>query len=176
METVKPNKMTSALNFGAVLGLALAILSLATYSLALYENSALGWVSNGVFILGVVWSIKRRRDSELGGTISYSDGLGYGTLVALFSGIIVSFVGYVYLGFVDDAFLQFTLDNQEKVFYESGMSSEEVDAMMKNVSLYMNAGVISLIAFFGQVFFGFVVSLIASAFLKKENVNFDDSI
>lgn len=176
METAKPTKMTSALNFGAVLGLILAILSLMTYLLTLYENSAIGWISNGVFIVGVVIAIKRRRDVELEGAISYSNGLGYGTLVALFSGIIVSFVTYIYLGFVDDSFLQFTLDNQEKVFYESGMSSEDVDSMMKNVSMYMNPAAISLIAFFGHVFFGFVVSLIASAFLKKENVNFDESI
>lgn len=175
-QTTPPTKLSSALNFGAVLGLILAALSIVTYLFQLYENQMFGWFGNLIFIVGIVIGIKRRRESELGGYISYGEALGYGTLCALFAGIIVAFVSYIYLQFVDGSMIEYLLNNQEKAFYNSGQSSEDVESMMKNVKMMMNPGAISMIALFGYVFFGLVVSLIASAFLKKESSNFGDTI
>ncbi|MEX2379804.1 MAG: DUF4199 domain-containing protein [Vicingaceae bacterium] len=175
-ENNRPSKVKSALNFGAILGLALAVISLITYILEMYSSSWIGWLGNIILILGVVWGIKRYRDEELGGFISYGQGVGYGTLIGLFAGIIISFVTYIYLNFVDDGMIQFILGEQEKSLYESGMSAEQTETMLKTTKMMTSPGAIAVFGVIGQVFFAFITSLIAMAFLKKDADAFQDSI
>lgn len=175
-ENTQPSKFKSALNFGAILGLALTIISLLTYVLELYSSSWIGWLSNLILIAGIVWGIKRYRDVELGGYISYGQGVGYGTLVGLFAGIIISFVTYIYLGFVDDGLIQYTLGEQEKALYSSGLSAEETEKMLSSMKRFTSPGAIALLGIFGQTFFALITSLIAMAFLKKDADAFQDSI
>jgi hypothetical protein len=175
-ENNRPSKVKSALNFGAILGLALAIISLITYVLEMYDSSWIGWLGNIILVLGVVYAIKRYRDEELGGYISYGQGVGYGTLIGLFAGIIISFVTYLYLGFVDDGMIQFILGEQERNLYESGMSTEQTEMMMKTTKMMTSPGAIAIFGVFGQVFFAFITSLVAMAFLKKDSDSPENSI
>lgn len=175
-ENPRPSKVKSALNYGAVLGLILTVISLLTYILEMYASSWVGWIGNIILVLGVVWGIKRYRDEELGGFISYGQGVGYGTLIGLFAGIIISFVTYLYLGFVDDGMIQFILSEQERTLYEKGMSTEQTEMMMKTTKMMTSPGAIAIFGIFGQVFFAFITSLVAMAFLKKESDSTENSI
>ena len=173
----QPSKLKSALNYGAVLGLVLMIISLFSYVLELYSSSWISWLSTIILVLGIVWGIKRYRDEELGGYISYGQGVGYGTLVGLFAGIIIAFVSYIYLGFFDDGFIQYTLSEQEKALYNnSGVSAEEAEKVLSSMRVFTSPSVIAVSSLFGQVFFALIISLIAMIFLKKDIDSFEDSI
>lgn len=174
MESNAPKSSKSALNFGIMLGLVMMVLSLLIFILELYTLSWINWVTNIILIAGIVYGIKKRRDNELGGSISYGSALGYGTLVSLFVGLISSVFTALYLAFVDDSFIQFTLDKQLDEFYAQGMADEQIDMAIGMTKKFMNPTSIAIMGTIMTVIMGFIVSLIAGAFLKKEAAGNDE--
>lgn len=166
-----PGKMTSAVNFGAVLGLTLAAFTVLNYLIGAYDSLVLSFIISIVFVAGIVVGIKRRRDNELGGEISYGDAVGYGVLLALFSGIVVAFVTYIYLGFVDSSFVEYSIEKQREVYYESGLEAEEIDAMMGLIGRFLGPGTLAFATIFNNLLTGLITSLIAAFFLKKGDNN-----
>lgn len=175
MEKQTPSKTKSALNFGAVLGFALMILSLLTYVFELYENQWFGSLTWVVLIIGIIMGVKKYRDENLGGYISYGQALGYGVLLTFFASIIVAFINFIYLGYVDDGFITYSLEKSETEMYEAGTPDEAIEQAMGFTRKIMSPGVLSIIGIFMTTFIGFIISLIAAAFLKKEADPFEES-
>lgn len=176
MEEKRPSKFKSALNFGAILGLILMAISLIIYVFNIYESTdSISWISIVVLIAGIVIGIKKYRDQENGGYITYGSALGYGTLIALFAGIITAFFTYIYLGFIDDSFIQFKLMEAEDQMYASGTPDEQIEMALEWTKKFMRPGFLAISGVFMNAFLGFIISLIAAAFLKKEPENFDQA-
>jgi hypothetical protein len=173
MET-ETSKTKSALNYGAILGLVLMIFSLIVYLFELYD-SWLNWLGVVVLILGIIYGIKNFRDRERGGFITYGGAVGYGTLIALFASIITAFGTYIYLGFVDDGFLEYQRVKQEEVLYESGLSDEQIEQQLEMAGRFMGPGVIAVSSIFTTTIVGLIVALIAGIFLKREPEHFDQT-
>ncbi len=174
MENEKPSKLKSALNFGTILGFALMILTLVTYIFEMYENKWFGSLTWIVLILGIYLGIKKYRDEVLDGFISYGQALGYGILIAFFASIIVSFINYLYLGYVDDGFIVYSLEMAEMGMYEAGTPDDEIEVAMDMTRKFMSPGMLSIIGVLATTFLGFLISLILSAVLKKDPENFED--
>ena len=174
MEKIIPSTSKSAMNYGAMLGLILMVLTLIVYVAELYSAQWINWVSTAILIGGVILGIKRRRDNELGGFISYSSSLGYGTLVSFFAAIITAVVTFLYISYVDDGFIQFTLEKTENDMYANGMPDEQIEMAMSMTKKWVSPGIIGFTSVFITTLVGFIVSLIASAFLKKEASPFEE--
>lgn len=173
METKQAGKFKSALNFGTVLGLILMIISLIIYVFKLYEaNLWLSWLSMAILAAGIYMGIKSFRDKARGGYISFGDALGYGVLVALFAGIISSIISYIYLGYIDDGFVQYQLTLQEDEMYNSGLPEEQIEMSLKYTKMFMQPGVLALMGVFMNTLIGFFISLVCAAILKKESEEF----
>ena len=171
----KPSKLKSALNYGAMFGLALVVLNLLTFVLEMYDSTLMTIIGSLVGIGGLVYGIKKYRDDVCDGVISYGSALGYGVLIALFAGVIVAVGNYAYWGFVDDGFLLFKLEEQENLYYESGMPEEQIEMSMVWAEKMLTPGMASFLGIISQVFFAFIISLIAAAFLKKDPDSFDQT-
>lgn len=171
----KPSKMKSALNYGAMFGLALLVLNLLNYVLEMYDSTIMTILGSVVGIGGLVYGIKKYRDEVCDGVISYGSALGYGVLIALFAGIIVAVGNYTYWGFVDDGFIQFTMEQNEEKLYEAGLPDEQIEMQLEMSQKFMSPGIMSIFGLLGQVFMAFIISLIAAAFLKKEPESFDQT-
>lgn len=163
-----PSSSKSAMQFGLTLGIALTVISLAVYVLELYEHQWINYLSTVVLIAGIVMGIKNRRNKELGGYISYGSALGYGTLITLFASIISATLSMCYLAFIDDSFIQFTLDQQETQMYEKGMADEQIEMAMEMTAKFMNPLWMGVMAVVMSTIMGFIISLIVAAFLKKD--------
>jgi hypothetical protein len=177
MENTQPSMSKSALNFGAKLGLVLMIISLINYVFNLYEASTavstiISLLSMAILAGGIYVGTKSFRDGLNEGTITYGKALGYGTLIALFAGIITSAFAFVYLGFIDDSFLQYTLTTQEDQMYEQGLPEEQIEMRMKMTKMFMKPGAFALMGILTNTFLGFIISLITAAILKKEPKEF----
>lgn len=177
MENKQPAMSKSALNFGAKLGLVIMIISLVNYVFELYEASTaistvISILSIAILAGGIYMGTKSFRDTAGGGNITYGKALGYGTLVALFAGIITSAFAFIYLGFIDDSFLQYTLTQQEDQMYEQGMPEEQIEMGMKMTKMFMKPGALALMGILSNTFIGFIISLITAAILKKEPKEF----
>lgn len=175
MEKQTPSRTKSALNFGAVLGFALMILALLTYVFELYENQWFGSLTWIVLIIGIITGVKKYRDENMGGYITFGQALGYGVLLAFFASIIVAFINFIYLGYVDDGFITYTLENAETEMYNAGTPDDQIESALSITRKIMSPGVLSVIGIFTTTFLGFIISLIAAAFLKKEADPFEES-
>jgi hypothetical protein len=170
-----PSKMKSAMNMGAILGLVLMILSLVTYIFEMYESKAFGYLSWVVLAIGIVLGTKKYRDEALGGFISYAGALGYGVLISLFASIIVSIANYIYLGYIDSSFIDFTLEQTEIQMIEQGQPDEAIEMGMSWTRAIVSPMGIFFMGIIGTTFLGLIISLITSAFLKNDPDSFENS-
>lgn len=172
MENQEPSTFKNALNAGAMLGIVLMIVSLIQSLLGMYDSKIFQFLSYAVLIAGLLIFIRNFRDKELGGHISYGQIVGFGTLTALFAGIIGGFMVYLYLKFVDDSMISFIYEKAEQDMYNKNMSDEQVATSMEYMKAFTSAGAIAIFFVLGNAFFGLVVSLIAGIFMKKEEETF----
>jgi hypothetical protein len=169
----KPPMFKSAMNYGAIIGLVLVGLSLVSFLIGDYENKVLQYASYFVMVGGLFWAIKSYRDNECGGLISYGSVLGFGTMVSLFFGILTAFFMYIYLKFVDDTLLQYVMEESARQMEAKGMSDEEIEVGMEYSRMFTSAGFFGTMALLGNVFFGFIISLVLGFILKKEDETFN---
>lgn len=169
MEKIKVPAGKSAFNFGIILGLVLTVLSMLSFILEMYENKMMTYISYLILIAGISYGIKKRRDNELAGYISYGGALKYGTLLTFFAAIVSSLFLFIYLSYVDDGFIQFTLEKQEADMYEQGLDPEMIEVSIGWTKKFMQPLPMAFIGLLGSTFFGFIVSLIAAAVLKKNS-------
>ena len=159
----------ATLNSGLILGLALVIYTLLLYFLDQTFNTSLGYVSYLIIIIGLVLGIKSFRDDARGGIMSYGQGVGAGTVIGLYAGIIGAIFTYLLYTVIDPDLMGKLLTFTEEKLIETGRVPEEMmDQTMEFQKKLMAPWIMSISAVIGTVFFGVVVALIASIFLKKE--------
>jgi hypothetical protein len=173
-ENRKPSLIKSTVNYGAMLGLALVIYSLLLWMFDETFNQSLGYVSFGITIVGIILATRAYRDQELGGYISYGQALGVGTLTVLFSGIITTLFTWLLYNVIDTGLAERNLIFLEEAYYAAGMSDDQIDTALIMAKRFANPLVMAVMGIFGSVFFGFIFSLVTSAFLKKEGNLFED--
>lgn len=159
----------ATLNSGIILGLALVIYTLLLYFLDQTFNQKLGYVSILILIVGLVLGIKSFRDDARGGIMSYGQGVGAGTVIGLYAGIIGAIFTFLLYEVIDPDLTGKLLTFTEEKLLESGRVPEEMmDQTMEMQKKFMAPWIMSVRGIISSVFFGVVVSLIASIFLKKE--------
>lgn len=159
----------ATLNSGLILGLALVIYTLLLYFLDQTFNQKLGYVSILILIAGIVLGIKSFRDDAKGGIMSYGQGVGAGTVIGLYAGIIGAIFLFLLYEVIDPDLMGKMFTVTEEKLLESGRVPEEmIDQTMEMQKKFMAPWIMSIGTVINYVFFGVVVSLIASIFLKKE--------
>jgi uncharacterized membrane protein len=108
----------------------------------------------------------REFKEQNGGYMTYGQGLGVGTLTSAVAGLLSSLISTFYIKFVDPTVLQRTMDEQRIQMEERGMSDAQIDQAMKIAESM--TGFSFLFATLAIVFFGFILSLIIAAILKRE--------
>ena len=162
-----------SVKYGLYLGIILTIYSLALQLMGLAANEALGYLGYIVLIVLMVIAHKTFKN-EGDGFMAYSQGLSIGTLIALVAGLISTPISYLYVKFFDSSFLQVIKDKAIADMEQKGtMSDAEIESAMEIASTFMTAEFIFPIAFIAFIFFGFIISLIVSAFTKNSNPQLD---
>jgi len=161
-----------SVKYGLYLGIILTIYSLALQISGLATNEALGYLGYVVLIVLMVIAHKTFKN-EGDGFMSYSQGLGIGTLMALMGALISTPLSYLYVKFFDSSFLQAIKDKAIGDMEQKGMSDAEIESAMEIASSFMTAEILFPIAFIAFIFFGFIISLIVSAFTKNSNPQLD---
>ncbi len=153
---------------GAILGSSLIIFSFILYIAGLNENKVLNLFSYAILIGGIIYGIKQVRDKIQNGFITYGRSVGTGTLVALFASIILAFFMFILMKYVDSSIIEKSMELAQQQWSESGMSDDEIETMTKMAESFMTPGFMAVGTVFGFTFFGAIISLIVSAFMKKE--------
>ena len=131
-----------------------------------------------ILILGIIFSTKHYRNNTLGGIISYKQALVFGTLICLFSSVITGFFNYLLNAVIDPGYQERMMQAMQEsvVGYISNMGVSESE--IENTVERMNGPLPSpfktaITSVLWGTAVGFILSLITSAFLKKEGNPFD---
>lgn len=159
-------------NWGGILGLVLIVYSLALYLLDMNESQPAQWASY-LIIAALIFVASKAKREELGGFISYGQALGTGVGVAFFGSILVAFYTYVFFHFIDPDMLEELILRAEDQMYDNGMPDDQVEMAMGYTRKFMQPGPMAAVVVFSYTFVGFLVSLVTSAIVKKEDPSFD---
>jgi hypothetical protein len=160
----------SVKSVGIKYGLILSIISIAVFIVRVAtETPEFGGVWLEILILVVGITLAHMEYKRKGsGFMSYGTGLGIGTIVAATSVVISSLFTYVYVKFINVDYIEQTRQMQIEAMEREGMSDDQIEMALK-ISEYLTPEILALIAILSTVFFGFILSLIISAFTKNDN-------
>lgn len=158
-----------SLRNGAIAGLILIIIGLIGNLTGISDptqpNSATNWIMNivnwGIMIAFMVMAVKKHRDEDLGGFITFGRAFGVGFLVTLVLSVITAVWVYVYFGFVDPDMATTIMENS---LAQQGI---EDDAMIDQMKFWFSPGAMAIYGLLGSLFFGAILSLIIAAVMKK---------
>ncbi len=159
--------------YGAYLGIALVAVSLVDYMLNMYGTSSfMNAISYAVFIGGIVGATLAYRSKALGGYIGYGQALRFGTMLCTFAAVILGAYMAILVNFIDPAYLEKNFDIVAENMAASGAYTEDQIDMAMSMSRSMTTPLsMVLISMLTYSILGFLVSLVTSIFIKKENPN-----
>jgi len=164
-----------AMNYGAVLGLCLALIALILWVLGVDEQqSAIPSILNNLVIIGFLfYAISYYRDNVNSGYIAYSESLKLGTSVAFFSSVIMAFYTFVYITYLNADMLSNILEMTEQAVLQSNpeISEEELDLALEMTAKLTQPHWIMVMGILGGTFMGFFYSALISFFLKSPDPN-----
>lgn len=132
------------------------------------SNMIIGLVIGfGIFFGVLYFAMKKHRDADLGGYISYGRCLGVGVLTAVIMSIVSGLFNYVYVSFVDPDFLERTLAQTQEMLENFGMPEEAIEEAMENARNSNTPLRHMLNAILGGGLMGLIASLIVGAFVKR---------
>ncbi|MDX2306528.1 MAG: DUF4199 domain-containing protein [Microscillaceae bacterium] len=165
----------SAIKYGLYVGIASVILYFLLILTGLYRHPV-SVMSNVILIVGIIFGMREHKSLNEG-YMTYVQGLGLGTMIAVITGFIVGLFMLIYMS-ADSALLaqelQLNLDNNEKMGEIMGYSDEEIDAMEASTRAIVKPNVYFLIYLFSYLIVGFLFTLLVAAFQRKNKDIFSE--
>lgn len=170
---VAPSKNAIALRYGLICGVISIIYSLILNitDLAL-TNRTLGWVSF-IILIAAIWLAMREYKRQNNNYMSYGQGLSIGTLVTVVSSILGAIFTYIYVKFIDTGFIDKMRQMQVTELEKKGMNDDQIEQAVAVSEKMMTPEMIVVFAVVGGLFFGFLLSLIISAIMKRTRPEFE---
>jgi hypothetical protein len=165
----------NALNWGLLTGGVLVVFSLLLYVFDMTTKQGVSSLSYVLLIGGIVYAIYYYKFRVNSGFLSIGKGIATGTLVALYSGLIASAFAAVLIHYIDPGLLDQMKDLAEEEMLrrnpdlgdaELEMALGISEKMMKPIPMVVMGAIWYVVA-------GLIVSLIASAIMKKEPTPFN---
>jgi small-conductance mechanosensitive channel len=177
-DSPKPPYRNTAITYGALTGLVSIVIGLLSYLAGFSDPSkqqgAMGWInmliSYGVMIGGLVLAVRKHRDQELGGYITFGRAFGVGFLTMLVLGLISAVWTYVFFNFIATDMLELVKQSSiDRMVEKQGMSVDQAEAAMNNpvTKSMMNPAAFTGFAFVGILFIGAIFALIVAAIMRK---------
>ncbi|MBN2524025.1 MAG: DUF4199 domain-containing protein [Bacteroidales bacterium] len=165
---IQNNQLRHTLNYGAIIGGTITLYEFMLYIFGMTNNKALENVTLFLFVLGVYITIKRFRDIESGGVISFKRAFSTGFLTCLFIGIIGTLYTYIQMKYLSPHLLDEIMEMSQERLLSRGISDNQVELQTSIMEKMITPGFIALTSLFSSVFWGTIASLILAVLLKRE--------
>lgn len=150
---------------GALLNLLLYFTGFQTEKLA--TGQYLNWLGF-VIMFAVLWlGIKAVRDEAPEKGMSYGRGVGTGTLISLYSGLMSSVYSFIHFKFVNPEFADYQLALIRPKWEAAGMPEAQMEQAEKMTRAMMGPVAQAILTPIMVVLFGLILSLIIAAILKR---------
>jgi len=153
---------------GLILGLIGVVFTLVLYFLDQTFNKTMAYLFILVEVVIMFFLVKSYRDNYMHGIINYGQALGAGVVIFLYAAIIGSIFTYILFTVVDPGLIDKSIANNEQLYLKRGMTQEQIDAAMKMTAKMMKPAIMIPVGLVTNMFFGFIMSLIVAAFVRKE--------
>lgn len=171
--------MRNDLKFGLIGGGVSIAWTLLMWVLGLHQGNlslgmTLGYVALIFPILIVFFAIKKTRDKELEGFISYGKGVGVGTITGLIATVVSTLFSYIYMTVLNpgytEAMKNFQMDKIMQSPQAKNITQEQLSKQMEMMSspsmqIFQYIG-----AFVSGILLYAVISLIIAAILQKKKI------
>ncbi len=154
------------------------------YTLILYfldktfdRSVLLGIIGFLIAVAGIVYGIRSFRDDARGGVLSYGQGVGAGTVVGLYAGIVVAAFGIILYTVIDPELIEKFFVAQEETLIEQGRLPESlIEQQMIIMRKIITPVSLPLLGIVNYVITGVLIALIASIFLRREGDSFNKAM
>jgi uncharacterized protein DUF4199 len=157
-----------AIKWGLISGIASIVFFMIINYADLVGNSSVSWLGMIPFIIILILAHSEFKNQG-DGFMSYGQGLGIGTFIALVSAALSGAFTYVYTKFIFPDYNQQLMDKMVGMWEEQGMTEDQIDAAMGMMSKFQNPELAFFLGILVGVFMGFIFSLIIAAITKKNN-------
>ncbi len=163
----------SALRIGLYGGLAVVIFGLIsnitglTVPTSIMNSLILGLIGIIIYVGIGVFSVKKHRDEELGGYISFGRAFIVSLIAMVVAGIIGALFNAIYYSVIDPGFVDTAVEGMEEMMSNMGVEGELADAQIEQMKKQFSPSYQLTIGVLVGSLFGAVLSLIIAAIMKK---------
>jgi len=171
MENKPVSVWKGTINAALLFSLVLIIYSLILYFLdKTFDRSIiLGIIGFVISVGGFTLGIRSFRDDSRGGVLTYGQGVGAGTVIGLYAGIIVAAFGIILYTLIDPELIEKFFTTQEEALIEQGRLPESlIEQQIAFMRKIITPVSLPLFGIINYVISGVIISLIASIFLRRE--------
>lgn len=162
--------------YGAILGLILIIYTVLLYVMDQSFNKGLGYVSFLFMAAMIFYGAKSYRDNNLGGFISYGRALGISMIIILVAGIISTIYFLIHASVIDTEYISKLIAASEEELLKKGMSDDQIEMALSMQKKMMKPAIMGIFAFLGTAFWGFIIALLTSIFVKKQGNSYQEAM
>ena len=167
-EKAKAPFLKPALIYGAILGFVGILLSVILYLLNKQFEGWAGLVSFVITIAILVYCLRAYRDEYLGGYASYGKLLQMTLAIALVSTLLSTLYTVVLINIIDPGYIEKLKQFQIEKISQNPRFEPHLDMIMDRLESRFSNTKLILQALIGGIVVSFIIGLIASAFIKKE--------
>lgn len=153
-------------------GLILGVISIALFIIgAMTDTNQESWSQwLGMIPTIIIFVLAHKQFKEEGdGFMSFGEGTKIGLFVTIISSVISTLFFYIYISFVDNTFVENIREKSIIDMQENGMSDEQIEQAMSMTEAFTSPIMLAVFGILGGVFFGFILTLIVTAFTKNSN-------
>lgn len=167
MENQAPSKGIM-LNYGAMLGVASVLVSVAVYAMGhhLEQDWRMGLINFALMIIIIALGIKKYKQSNAG-WLSFGQAVKVGVGIAIISAVIGIIYNLIFTNVIEPDFMNQLLEKQREIWTENNMTEEQIESAEGMFATFSSPAITSAISIVAAAFFGFIISAIAGAIMKK---------
>lgn len=161
----------SVINTGFLLALVGIVFALIPTVIDMTENTSISmmisFLSMAIAVIMFYASLKKYRDTELGGYMTLGRGFMFIFFASIYVAIIVGIFMIVQMKFIDPGMMDEVMNTQMAEMEKQGMTEEQMEMASKVSGYFTSPWAIGFMTFLGQLFWGAIIGLILGAILKK---------
>lgn len=165
---MKPYVRFALLYAGVLIGF-----SLLFYGLGMERNTAVEkfnqWFGMIALLGAIFLAIKARRNETGEGYLTFGQGFGTGMMTTLIGSFLVSLYTLIYFRILNPGMMDYIKLRQEEEMLKRGMDEAQVEQAISQMETFSTPEMMSLFLMLGTLLLGLVISLIVTAFLKKDS-------
>ena len=164
----KKSMWKETLNYGIILGLVTVVFSVLTYMFDLTFKTWILWPSLLLSVVVLYLLLRSYRDHYNNGYITYGKSLGAGVIINIYAAIISAVYIYLLYTVIDPELMSKSMAVAEAKMVEKGLPEEAIEKAIEMQAKMLKPWFTTLSSTLSSIFYGFILSLIVSIFIKKE--------